>query len=225
MAQEGHNSEAERALFRKHLATMITDKQRTDAAKAIEKANRKRIKVDFDLGDMDLTIKMLSWSPAEITKYFAGKLRLLSYADIEHGTQFDLFGGPRPDRGADDYRFAGMLAGMQGHPAEPPPNLQGEQIQTWLTGHSEGIASRDEALAEAAAKEAAAGTTETETETDADGDADGGEEDSSGGGESYGDDAQSPHQTGGEFTEATPAELNKQKGRKAAAAKRTKSTT
>jgi hypothetical protein len=219
---EGHNSEAEKALFKKNLAIMITDRQRTDAAKSIEKANRKKIGVDFDLGDMDQTIKMLSWSATEISKFFAQKLKYLSYADIEPGTQFDMFGGPKPDKGADDYRFAGMLAGMQGHPAEPPPNLVGEQIQTWLVGHEEGRAKRAEALAEQKAKDEAAGV-EAETEAAAPGDAA-----PAGGDESYGDDdSESPHQTGnGEtFTEATPAELAKQTGRKTAAAKKAKATT
>lgn len=149
-AGQGHN--LDRETYLKHQAIAIIDQQRVDAAQAIRKKNRKLAKASgIELGDMDLTIKMMGWTIAEIADYFRRKLQFLGFNNIQVGTQFDLFDKSKQAPGSEDLRWAGLMAGMQGKACKPPQNLTQAQQQTWMTGWNEGDRKRSEALADAAA--------------------------------------------------------------------------
>lgn len=234
-AGPGHNSDVERKAFIEALSLRIIDDQKLETARKSRTANGKKIKASgIEVGDLDQIIKMMGWTPKEIAEYFGRKLRYLGYANVKHGTQFDLFNEKAPVSGQADYRWAGLMAGLEGKIPKPPANLFQDQAQTWMEGWHEGDSTRSATLAEQAAAAIAAdekrkaaqaadlaGTTDVQgTEGEA--------------GDDYGAGEDAPHQEPEapvensqaaatpkpEFQEDDPKELERQSGRAAAREKR-----
>jgi|GEM_PF-4987682 len=142
MAAVGDNIGVTREKFMENLAIALKDNQERDAVKARRSANRKHAKADgIDLGKMDEAIKMSEWSPSEIADHFAKQFAYLGYMSVDVGTQFDMFNGPQAQPKAPlDYYPAGLYAGIQGKPCEPPAELTGNDRQRWIAGWHEGQA-------------------------------------------------------------------------------------
>jgi len=127
--------------FLVHLAIALKDNEERDALALRRSANRKRAKAaGIELGDMDFVIKTIGQAPSEMAQFFSRKLTYLEYANIQLGTQFDLFSGqtPSPTGGKVDFRAMGLMAGLAGKDGNPPPNLKGEEQQQWIGGWQEG---------------------------------------------------------------------------------------
>jgi hypothetical protein len=136
--------------YLKHLAIRLRDIELQEALKLKAKANETRAKeAGIDIADMKQDIKMSSWAPSEIAKWFAGKLTLLRYRSVDIGKQFDLFSGVNPTvAAAPDFRPAGLYAAMKGKPCQPPAHLSGTDAQQWTEGWHEGDKHRANAVEE-----------------------------------------------------------------------------
>lgn len=140
MARPVDNGPPGRDEFLVHLATAIKDNEDADAIKLKRAANRKRAKAaGVELGDMDFVIKVMGWSPSEQALFFSRKFSYLDYANIQVGTQFDMFSGQTPvATGKVDFKALGLAAGLAGKDGNPPSHLKGEEQQQWIAGWNEG---------------------------------------------------------------------------------------
>jgi hypothetical protein len=137
MAGEGHNSD--RTKFLRALALSLKDDRDMEAIRARRNANRKQFRTFLELGHLDQTKKMLTWSPEERADHFNTQLRYLSYANIQVGVQMDLFNGAGAAVATGvDWHAEGLFAGLAGEDGIPPENLSQEDGQRWLAGWQDG---------------------------------------------------------------------------------------
>lgn len=226
---EGHNSR--KAVWLRHQAIAVLDKEKADALAKIRKKHRKNAELaGVQLGVLDWTLKTLELPVGEIRKFFTERLEALSFNGINVGTKVveKIIGDMTEDR-----TYEGQLAGIAGKPASPPANLTPNERQTWLQGHAEGCKARDEAgaaldeeeaaFAEARANRVADASTEAAQELGGDGYGDG---DAEGDGEGFeASEDELAAQTGRPSTQAaeveeepdTPAHQPAKRARKTAA--------
>lgn len=146
---EGANL-ADPAAIRKALAIEVLDKERIKAATEMRKRHRKKAEGQgVVLADLDDLYKMKDMGLSEIVIWFRRKFNALGAVFQELGAQYELF---TPAKGAKEvkaaHRHAGMMAGLAGKDALPPPGLEPAESNLWLEGHKEGHAARAEAWAE-----------------------------------------------------------------------------
>jgi hypothetical protein len=139
LSDVGHNGGVDRETYLKHQATAIIMAEKKSNLNAEVSRARKQAKADgVELGDLDFTIKAMSWTVGEIAVHFKRRLAYLAHNNINIGDVEKLFGVQ-----TEDQRYAGVMAGMQGKVCSPPANLTPNEKQTWIEGWHEGNKARD----------------------------------------------------------------------------------
>lgn len=138
------------AAYRNALAMEVLDKERIAAATELRKRHRKGYeKHGVVLADLDDLYKMKDFTDEEIITWFKRKFNALGAVFQKVAEQFDLFA---PKKGAPEriaaFRHQGMMAGISGKDAAPPPGLAADESNEWMEGHREGHSARALAWAE-----------------------------------------------------------------------------
>ena len=127
------------------LATEVLDQENMAAARERRKRNRKRAEGNgVPLAELDDLYKRRDDTVADVLAFFKLKFRVLSaHFKALKPRQADLFDMDVDHKGA--IAHLGMMAGMKGEKALPPPTYQGEEIKVWMDAHEVGATRRSEA--------------------------------------------------------------------------------
>lgn len=136
------DAEAEAKIIQDALREMAElNAERTSLNAKISK-RRKQMKADgVVLGELDATLKLMDWGPAEIREHFDTKQRYARAARLPIGSQIDLLSDSNDDEVATtDWRFAGFAAATTGKGVfgVPPDSCPPEMHQAWLEGWHDG---------------------------------------------------------------------------------------
>jgi hypothetical protein len=107
---------------------------------------RKRHRAEFEakggnLGHLDELYRRRDDTAEEIQSFFTGMFKTFG-AYFDEFAQMDFFTRKTTKTEKASFEHAGMMAGLKGEIGTPPPNLVGDEIQDWLTGHAKGSSAR-----------------------------------------------------------------------------------
>lgn len=148
----GENLTSDEAIL-KALAVEILDQERLDREKEFRKRHRKAAEANgVVLPDLDALYKRREDPVSDILADMKRRMHYFGAFFKPIRQQFDMFVTASESIEAQNAAaMAGRLAGLNGKPATPPPNLTGEDAQIWLEAH--GLATKARAAAEKERKE------------------------------------------------------------------------
>lgn len=142
IAEIGNNSEAFERAF--NAALRVQSELNEERAKLNARASkiRKGFKADgIQLGKLDATLAMMTWSPSEVREHFATLHNYARLARLPVGTQLDLLADtPEEEVSVADWTSRGFSAATTGKgvPGVPPKEAPPEMHQAWLAGWTDG---------------------------------------------------------------------------------------
>lgn len=108
------------------------------AANEERKKIRKSAKAaGIELGHLDAALKMADWSRNEVRDHFKVQAKYAAWLNLPVGFQPDMFkpvDSEDPKRSADDWKQAGVTAGLRGADPKPGSEVPPEHHQVWMEG-------------------------------------------------------------------------------------------
>lgn len=138
---EGHNGPSKDDYMRHQAVAIIMAEKKAALNAEVNRARKQAKAAGIELGDLDFTVKAMSWTVGEIAAHFKRRLSYLAFNEISIGEVDKLFGVS-----TEDTRYAGVMAGMSGKVCSPPANNTQNEKQLWIQGWHEGNRHRDGAL-------------------------------------------------------------------------------
>ena len=125
-------------VFLRHCRSISEANAAVKAAQEQRKKIRQQAKADgITLADLDATLRMADWGRNEIRDKFETRMRYARWLNLPVGSQGELFkpvDTSDPKKAADEWKAAGITAGVTGANPEPPEECPAEFHQAYMDG-------------------------------------------------------------------------------------------